>query len=259
MLMLISPAKSLDMDTPSPVAQYSQCDFLTQSQQLIQRLRLLSVDSLAALMDLSAKLAQLNVQRYQDFQVPFSPSNAKQAVFSFNGDVYEGLGASSLSTESVLYLQDHLRILSGLYGLLRPLDLMQPYRLEMGTALDNAQGKNLYAFWGGLLTDAVNRLLLKQACPVLVNLASNEYFSAIQAKQIKAPIITPVFQDEKAGKYKVISFYAKKARGLMVRYAAEHAVQDPEQLKAFSVAGYAFSPAVSSETEWVFRRAEGAA
>jgi cytoplasmic iron level regulating protein YaaA (DUF328/UPF0246 family) len=257
MLMLISPAKSLDMDSPSPIADYSQCDFLTQSQSLIDQIKRLSVDDIAQLMTLSAKLATLNVQRYQDFQLPFSEHNAKQAVFAFNGDVYEGLSATTLPVESVQWLQGHLRILSGLYGLLRPLDLMQPYRLEMGTAFANTQGKNLYAFWGDQLTQAVNQLLLQQAPPVLVNLASEEYFSAIQAKQIQASIITPVFQDEKAGKYKIISFYAKKARGMMVRYAAEYRLTDVQQLKNFDTAGYAYCTDISTETQWIFRRAEG--
>jgi hypothetical protein len=258
MLMLISPAKSLDMDSPSPLADYSQCDFLTQSQQLIEQLKGFSVDDLAQLMDLSAKLATLNVQRYHDFQLPFSPKNAKQAVFAFNGDVYEGLSANELSENAIQWLQQHLRILSGLYGLLRPLDLMQPYRLEMGTSFANTRGKNLYAFWGDQLTQAVNHLLSQQAEPVLVNLASEEYFSAVQAKQIQAPIITPVFQDEKAGKYKIISFYAKKARGMMVRYAAEHLLTDVQQLKHFDTAGYVYCPDISTETQWLFRRPEGA-
>lgn len=257
MLMLISPAKALDMDTPPPINEATQCDYLDQSQQLIDELRELSVEDVSKLMDLSVKLSELNVQRYRDFQLPFSATNAKQAVFAFNGDVYEGLSANTLSEPQIHWLQDHLRILSGLYGLLRPLDYMQPYRLEMGTSFANARGKNLYAFWGDRLTQAVNALLAQQATPVLVNLASTEYFSAIQAKAIQAPIITPVFQDEKAGKYKIISFYAKKARGLMVRYATEQAVEDVQALKGFNLAGYAYAPEVSTETQWVFRRAEG--
>lgn len=257
MLMLISPAKALDMDSPAPLKEATQCDFLDQSQVLIDALRELSVEDVAKLMDLSAKLSELNVQRYRDFHLPFSAHNAKQAVFAFNGDVYEGLSASQLSTDQIHWLQDHLRILSGLYGLLRPLDYMQPYRLEMGTSFANSRGKNLYAFWGGRLTQAVNSLLAQQAQPVLVNLASTEYFSSIQAQAIQAPIITPVFQDEKAGKYKIISFYAKKARGLMVRYAAEQAIDDVQALKGFNLAGYAYAPEVSTETEWVFRRCEG--
>jgi hypothetical protein len=208
-------------------------------------------------MTLSTKLATLNVQRYQDFQLPFSEHNAKQAVFAFNGDVYEGLSATTLPVESMQWLQGHLRILSGLYGLLRPLDLMQPYRLEMGTAFANTQGKNLYVFWGDQLTQTLNQLLSQQAQSVLVNLASEEYFSVIQAKQLQVPVITPIFQDEKAGKYKVISFYAKKARGMMVRYAAEHRLIDVQQLKNFDTAGYAYCPERSTESQWVFRRAEG--
>lgn len=257
MLMLISPAKALDMTSPAPVAAATECDFLDQSQMLIDELRGLSVEDVSQLMDLSAKLSELNVQRYRDFQLPFSAANAKQAVFAFNGDVYEGLSANTLTVSQIHWLQDHLRILSGLYGLLRPLDYMQPYRLEMGTSFANTRGKNLYAFWGERLTQAVNALLAQQVNPVLVNLASTEYFSAIQAKAIQAPIITPVFQDEKAGKYKIISFYAKKARGLMVRYATEQAVEDVQALKGFNLAGYAYAPEVSTETQWVFRRGEG--
>lgn len=259
MLMLISPAKALDMDSPAPVQQATQCDFLDQSQLLIDTLKTLSVEQVAQLMDLSPKLSTLNVQRYRDFALPFSANNAKQAVFAFNGDVYEGLSAHSLSLDQILWLQEHLRILSGLYGLLRPLDYMQPYRLEMGTALANVRGKNLYAFWSDRLTQAVNERLAQQPQPVLVNLASSEYFSVIQATAIKAPIITPIFQDEKAGKYKIISFYAKKARGLMVRYAAEQAINDVQALKRFNLAGYAYAPEVSTETQWVFRRGEGVA
>lgn len=257
MLMLISPAKALDMDSPAPLTEATQCDYLDHSQVLIDALRELSVEDVAKLMDLSAKLSELNVQRYHDFHLPFSAHNAKQAVFAFNGDVYEGLSASQLSLVQIHWLQDHLRILSGLYGLLRPLDYMQPYRLEMGTSFVNSRGKNLYAFWGDRLTQAVNSLLAQQAQPVLVNLASTEYFSAIQAKAIQAPIITPVFQDKKAGKYKIISFYAKKARGLMVRYAAEQVINDVQALKGFNLAGYAYAPQVSTETQWVFRRGEG--
>lgn len=259
MLMLISPAKALDMDTPPPTTMATQCDFLSQSQLLIDQLRQLSVDSVSQLMDLSAKLSVLNVQRYQDFQLPFSADNAKQAVFAFDGDVYAGLAAYQLTEVQLTWLQTHLRILSGLYGLLRPLDYMQPYRLEMGTRFVNTRGSNLYAFWGDQLTQAVNALLAQQQTPVLVNLASNEYFSAIQTQLIQAPIITPVFQDEKAGKYKIISFYAKKARGLMVRYAAEHGITQVDSLKAFNLAGYAYAPDVSTATQWVFRRAESCA
>lgn len=258
MLMLISPAKALDMDTPPPIEMATQCDFLLQAQMLIDQLRQLNVAEVSQLMDLSAKLSALNVQRYQDFQQPFSAENAKQAVFAFNGDVYEGLAASQLTEAQLIWLQTHLRILSGLYGLLRPLDYMQPYRLEMGTSFANTKGNNLYAFWGDQLTQAVNVLLAQQQTPVLVNLASNEYFSAIQSKQVQAPIITPIFQDEKAGKYKIISFYAKKARGLMVRYAAERHITQVTELKGFNLAGYAYEPEVSTETQWVFRRPESA-
>lgn len=256
MLMVVSPAKSLDMDTPAPVPTFSQPDFLDESMTLVTQLRSLSEADLAALMDISGKLARLNVQRYADFSLPFSQDNAKQAVFAFNGDVYDGLDAGSLSLPALDYLQGHLRILSGLYGLLRPLDLMQPYRLEMGTRLVNVRGKDLYAFWGDRLTRRLAQVLAQDDQPVLVNLASEEYFSAVQPAALGARVVTPVFQDEKAGKYKIISFYAKKARGMMVRYASDRQVCDVEQLKAFDVAGYAYAPEVSTQDRWVFRRAE---
>lgn len=259
MLMLISPAKALDIDSPAPVATATQGMFLSEAQWLIDRLRPLTAEKLSQLMHLSAKLAQLNVQRYQDFTLPMDAHNAKQAVFAFNGDVYEGLSAATLPESSLMWLQSHVRILSGLYGVLRPLDYMQPYRLEMGTPLVTEKGKNLYAFWQEMLTAHIDQLLRTQVQPVLVNLASNEYFSVIDTTKIQAPIITPVFQDEKQGQYKVISFYAKKARGLMVRYAAEHALTEVEQLKGFKTAGYAYCPEASDAQRWVFRRRASAA
>lgn len=256
MLMVVSPAKSLDMDMPAPVASFTQPEFLDEAMTLVTQLRSLSEAELVALMDISGKLARLNAQRYADFSPPFSQDNAKQAVFAFNGDVYDGLGAASLSLPALDYLQGHLRILSGLYGLLRPLDLMQPYRLEMGTRLANVRGKDLYAFWGERLTRRLAEVLVQDDQSVLVNLASEEYFSAVQPDALGARVVTPVFQDEKAGKYKIISFYAKKARGMMVRYASERQVRDVEELKAFEVAGYAYAPEVSTEDRWVFRRSE---
>jgi len=256
MLMFISPAKSLKMDRSTPEIGATQCDFLAQSQQLADALRPLSVTDMAQLMDLSSKLAQLTVSRFHDFALPFTPDNAKQAIYAFDGDVYEGIDIEHISADGVDYLQSHLRILSGLYGLLRPLDLIQAYRLEMGTALTSYLGQSLYAFWGERLTQTVNLLLASQPNPVLVNLASEEYFSVIQRHAIIAPVITPVFEDEKSGRYKIISFYAKKARGMMVRYAAEHKITDVHSLKSFDLAGYAYSPEHSSDTRWVFRRAQ---
>lgn len=254
MLMVISPAKTLDFETPSPTPHYTQPDFLDHSMMLIRVLRDKSPADIAQLMHVSDALAQLNVGRYHDWQPEFTPDNAKQAVLAFMGDVYEGLDAASLADSERTYLQQHLRILSGLYGLLRPLDLMQPYRLEMGTRLANPRGKNLYEFWGEIITTALNAQLADEARPVLLNLASDEYFKSVKPKQLRATVITPVFQDLKNGHYKIISFYAKRARGLMARWAAQHQVHDAEQLKAFDSEGYAFVAEASDATTWLFRR-----
>lgn len=254
MLMVISPAKTLDYKTLVPAALCTQPDYLVQAQQLIDILCTYSPADIANLMHISDALAVLNVGRFSQWQTPFTPQNSKQAVFAFMGDVYEGLDARSLDDAALQYVQQHLRILSGLYGILRPLDLMQAYRLEMGIRLTNKKGKDLYAFWGDTLTEHINRLLADVASPVLVNLASEEYFKAIKAKNIVGTIITPVFEDYKNGRYKIISFHAKRARGLMARFAASEQITDAEDLKAFADEGYAFSPAVSDETRWVFRR-----
>ena len=257
MLMLISPAKTLDFETPAHTAHYSQPDFLNESQQLIDALRDLAPQDISALMKISDKLGTLNYQRFADWQTPFSPDNAKQAVLAFRGDVYTGLAADNMSDDDLAFAQQHLRILSGLYGLLRPLDLIQAYRLEMGTKFANARGKNLYDFWGEEITEAINAQL-KDAGPLVVNLASNEYFGAVKPKALNAEVITPVFKDFKNGKYKIISFYAKKARGLMSAYIIKNRITDAEQLKAFDVDGYYFSPEESSASEWVFQRDEPA-
>lgn len=250
MLMLISPAKTLDTTTPPVIADHSMPDFLDRSAELVAILREKSPQDIAELMGLSDKLALLNFERFQSWHPVFSPVEAKQAVLMFMGDVYEGLDAASLTSAQFAYLGQHLRILSGLYGLLRPLDLMLPYRLEMGTALPNAHGKDLYAFWGDTLAQAINQL----NPGVVVNLASNEYFKAVNAKKLACPVITPVFEDWSGGKYKIVSFYAKRARGLMVRWAALHGVTAPEQLKDFDLEGYAFDAAASDETTWRMRR-----
>lgn len=254
MLMVLSPAKTLDYDTPPHTARHSQPDFLSDSQQLIAVLREKSPADIARLMSISDALASLNVGRYHDWNPFFTPNNAKQAVLAFMGDVYEGLDAASLDEAQLDYLQQHLRILSGLYGLLRPLDLMQPYRLEMGTKLANPRGANLYAFWGERISDALNQLLDAMDNPVLINLASEEYFKAVQPAKLRGRLISPVFQDYKNGQYKIISFYAKQARGLMARWAALHAVQTPEALQDFNLAGYRFDSGASDSTRWVFRR-----
>ncbi|UTW11902.1 peroxide stress protein YaaA [Marinobacterium rhizophilum] len=253
MLTVISPAKTLDFDTPPTIDRHSQPAYLDQSQLLIDELRTLAVQDVAELMKLSDKLASLNVARYASWDRPFNADNAKQALLAFKGDVYTGLDAQSLSAEDLDFAQSRLRILSGLYGLLKPLDLMQPYRLEMGTKLGNSRGKDLYQFWGPRLTDALNQELA-QSSPVLVNLASNEYFRSVQPKALDARLITPVFKDWKNGQYKIISFYAKKARGLMARYIIQNRIQDPEQLRAFDIDGYRFAPSMSQGDTWVFIR-----
>ncbi len=254
MLIFLSPAKSLDFKTPPHVAAFTRPAFLKQSEALIKQLRKLSPAAIAQLMDLSDPLAQLNFGRYADWSLPFSPDNAKQAVLAFDGDVYDGIDAKTLSADDLDFAQKQVRILSGLYGILRPLDLMQPYRLEMGTKFANQGGKDLYAFWGEQLVDAINAELAEMQRPVAVNLASEEYFKAAVGRKIKGQLIQPVFEDWKAGKYKIISFYAKRARGLMTRFATVNRLTEPESLKDFDYDGYAFEPNVSDEKSWVFRR-----
>ncbi len=254
MLTVISPAKTLDFETPPVTEQHSQPAYLEQSQMLIDELRTLAVQDVAQLMKLSDKLASLNVARYASWETPFNADNAKQALLAFKGDVYTGLDAESLSADDLDFAQSRLRILSGLYGLLKPLDLMQPYRLEMGTKLGNSRGKDLYAFWGPRLTEALNQELTLSPTPVLVNLASNEYFRSVQPKKLDARLITPVFKDWKNGQYKIISFYAKKARGLMARYIIQNRIQDPEQLRGFDIDGYRFAESMSEADTWVFIR-----
>jgi len=256
MHFVISPAKTLDYETPSITETFTQPEMLDQSQLLIDVLNEYSVQQVAELMKLSDKLASLNVARYADWQQSFTSDNAKQAVLAFKGDVYTGLDAETMSPEDWEYCQSQLRILSGLYGLLKPLDLMMPYRLEMGTKLANSRGKDLYQFWGERITEALNQLLSQSEQPVLVNLASNEYFKAVKPKQLQGRLITPVFKDWKNGQYKIISFYAKKARGLMTRYAIDKRVSDAEQLKEFNYAGYYFSEQESKGDTWVFLRDE---
>ena len=207
-------------------------------------------------MGISEKLGDLNFGRFLNWQPEFTSDNAKQAVLAFKGDVYTGLDAEKLSEKELVWSQDHLRILSGLYGLLRPLDLMQPYRLEMGTKLPNKKGKNLYDFWGNKITDGLNQVLVETGSQVLVNLASNEYFKSVNRSNLNADVITPVFKDWKNGQYKIISFYAKKARGLMSRYIIKNKITDPEKLKQFDVAGYTYNAAMSSAREWIFTREE---
>lgn len=251
MLMVISPAKTLDFDTPPVTKEHSQPRFLDDSAKLIKQLRKMSSADIASLMKLSDKLAGLNVARYESWQTPFDLDNAKQAVLAFKGDVYTGLEAETLTKAGFDFAQQHLRILSGLYGVLKPLDLIQPYRLEMGTKLNNPAGKDLYAFWGSKLRESLEQELEDE---VLINLASNEYFKAIEAKKLKARIITPAFKDWKNGQYKMISFYAKKARGLMSRYIIDNKLKDAEKIKQFDYDGYRFNEAMSEGDNWVFTR-----
>lgn len=254
MLLVISPAKNLDYETPAKTKQSTTPDFLEQAQQLIEQLRALAPQDISKLMSISDKLGVLNYDRFQQWSTPFNADNAKPAVLAFNGDVYTGLNAESFKADDFKFAQKHLRILSGLYGLLRPLDLMQAYRLEMGTKFANSGGKNLYEFWNTLITDALNKQLKSLNSDVLVNLASNEYFKSVKPKSLNATIITPVFKDWKGDKYKIISFYAKKARGLMCAYAINNKITEAEQLKGFDVEGYEYNEAMSSSSEWVFTR-----
>ena len=259
MLALISPAKTLDYETALPTDVHTLPRLLTHSQQLIDSSRQLSATQIADLMKVSEKIAQLNVARFKDWQPEFNFSNARQAVFAFKGDVYTGLDAYALNDSQIEYAQQHLRMLSGLYGLLRPLDLMMPYRLEMGTKLHNARGHNLYQFWGHHITDLINQDLANAESELLLNLASDEYYKSVNVAEIRAEIIKPVFLDQKNGKYKVISFYAKKARGLMARYMIENQLQRIEDLKSFNLDGYYFDSGSSIHGELVFKRDEQAA
>ncbi|MGN6231422.1 MAG: peroxide stress protein YaaA [Trinickia sp.] len=259
MIIVLSPAKSLDYETPPHIAKHTIPDFVDDAAQLIGELRRYSPQQIASLMDISDALAHLNFQRYADWSPQFHAGNAKQAVLAFNGDVYEGFDAKTLSGADLDYAQRHVRVLSGLYGLLRPLDLLQPYRLEMGTRLPNPRGKDLYAFWGERITDALNVQLRrsKSAERVLVNCASTEYFKSVRPRRLDARVVTPVFEDWKGGRYKIISFHAKRARGLMARFAVENRIDSPEQLKDFGVEGYAFDAAASNDATFVFRRRAG--
>jgi len=254
MLTVISPAKTLDFETPALTEEYSLPAHLRQSRQLIKRLRQFSAEDLSQLMGVSSNIAELNAERFKRWKTPFKPENARQAVFAFKGDVYIGLDAYTMSEDNIQFAQKHLRVLSGLYGLLRPLDLMQAYRLEMGTRLDTDQGTNLYQFWDSRITTAINRELSTMESPVLVNLASNEYFKSVKPKALKADIITPVFKEYHKGKYQIISFFAKKARGLMARYMIDNEITEVKSIKDFNLEGYAFDESLSHQRDWVFTR-----
>ena len=259
MLTVLSPAKTLDYET-APITQSSTVPrFMDQSALLVEDARGLDPDDIRSLMGVSEQIAHLNHERFMNWQAESTSDNAKQAVLAFKGDVYTGLQAEALSEEGLAFAQDRLRILSGLYGLLRPLDLMQPYRLEMGLKFANQRGKNLYEFWGAQLTDTLNDDLASANTDVLINLASNEYFKAVKPKLLNADVITPQFKDLKNGQYKMISFFAKKARGIMARYIIDNRITEPEALKSFSEAGYYYSEAESKGDQWVFLRDEAPA
>ena len=254
MLIIVSPAKTLDYESALPTEEFSRPAHLKQSQLLINRLRDFSALDLSELMHISTKIAELNVERNHRWKTPFNLKNSRQAMFAFKGDVYTGLDAYGMSEQNIQFAQQHLRILSGLYGLLRPLDLMQPYRLEMGSRLETSAAKNLYLFWDMQITDAINKQLKAIQAETLINLASNEYFKAIKPAKIKAQIITPAFKDFKNGEYKMIGFFAKKARGLMTRYIIDHELTLAEDIKGFDSEGYQFNPAMSEGNNWVFTR-----
>lgn len=255
MISVVSPAKSLDYESPLTTKMHSLPDFLEDSEVLIKGLRKLSRKKIMDLMSVSSNIAELNHLRFSEWNIPFTPENARPAVMAFTGDVYVGLDAKSLSEDDLAFAQDKLRILSGLYGLLRPMDLMQAYRLEMGTRYPNTKRKkDLYAFWDMKITSALNVLLEDEEEKVLLNLASNEYFKSVKAKEINGEIITPVFKDFKNGNYKVISFFAKKARGMMARYLIENRIDTAEGVKGFNTDGYIFNEEMSKDKEWVFTR-----
>lgn len=256
MLIVLSPAKSLDYKSPAKVKASTLPEFISESAKLIADLKKLSPQEVANLMGLSDQLAALNVGRYRDWSKKFTEENSKPAIYAFDGDVYDGFDVKTLDAKAIAFAQDHIRILSGLYGALRPLDLMQPYRLEMGTSFKNARGKDLYAFWGERVTDSLKQVLEQQKKPVLLNLASEEYFKVLQAKNLDCPVISPIFQDGKDGKYKIISFYAKRARGLMARYVVENRITDAADLKGFNLDGYKYVPSESKPEKPLFRRPE---
>lgn len=254
MLIVISPAKTLDFETQAPVQTHTQPEFLEDAEKLIRKLRTLSRKKVGELMGISEKLALLNYERYQTWEPPFTAENAKQAMFAFKGDVYVGLNAMDFSPEDTAFAQKHLRILSGLHGVLKPLDYMQPYRLEMGTKLSVGRKKNLYDFWGSKVTDKLNREMENHSGQTLINLASNEYFQVIQPKGVQGRIITPVFKELRGDTYKIISFSAKKARGLMSAFLIKNRIEEAENIKLFDAENYAFDANLSTENEWVFTR-----
>lgn len=256
MLLVVSPAKKLDFESPLASTQTSQASLLEHSEILIERCVKLTPDQIASLMKLSDKLAGLNAARFGEWSQPFTVENSRQAVLAFNGDVYTGLDANSFSDKDFNFAQQHFRILSGLYGLLKPLDLIQAYRLEMGTKLDTVRGSNLYQFWGNIITNELNKALAEQGDEVLINLASTEYFKSVHKQSLNATVITPQFKDWKNDQYKIISFFAKKARGLMARYIIQNQLTTIEQLKNFDLAGYQYNSDLTQGNDFVFTRKE---
>jgi cytoplasmic iron level regulating protein YaaA (DUF328/UPF0246 family) len=256
MISLLSPAKSLDYESPCLIERSTQARLKSDTTVLIDQLKKLSSEEVGSLMNVSDKLAVLNHERFQSFAASFTKKNSRQAILAFTGDVYQGMNLSEWSTDDFTTAQENVRILSGLYGLLRPLDLMQPYRLEMGTSLENVRGKNLYQFWGDRITDLLNKDLKKSKSDVVVNLASNEYFSAVIPSKLNGQLISPVFKDEKKGKYKIISFYAKRARGMMADYIVKNELKESEDLREFSTGGYAYDAESSTVGKPVFLRSE---
>ncbi len=257
MLTILSPSKTQDFsDSSIDVSKLPNSipALLNESEKLMQELKKKSVNDIAQLMGVSEKIATLNHERFQHFSLPFTQENARQSLLAFKGDVYTDIAVDKYTEQEFAFAQDHLRVISGLYGLLRPLDLMQPYRLEMKTSLENPRGENLYKFWGDRITEQLSDALKTQNTPVLVNLASNEYFKSIDTKQLAGEVITPVFKEHKDGKYKVVAIYAKRARGKMTNFIIREAIDKPEQLKTFTDGGYEYSDSLSSEQEWVFIR-----
>ena len=256
MIVLISPAKRLDYESPVAVKDYTQPRFLDDSQALIDELVNYTPKRIGKLMSLSDNLAELNAERYRSFELPFTADTARQSIYAFKGDVYVGLEAETLTKRDINFAQKHLRILSGLYGVLKPLDLIQPYRLEMGADLKNKRGKNLYEFWDTRITESLNEELVTVKSPLIVNLASNEYFKSVKVKQLSGRLVSPVFKDEKNGEYKIISFFAKKARGAMARYIIQNRIKSLKGLTEFNGLGYAYDEQSSTDAEPVFKRAE---
>jgi cytoplasmic iron level regulating protein YaaA (DUF328/UPF0246 family) len=254
MLLVVSPAKKLDYESQNKTSIHTTPDYLKDSSQLINRLRDFSTLDISELMDVSTKIATLNFERYASWTSNFNLKNSKQSILAFKGDVYTGMDALSFNSTDFKFAQKHLRILSGLYGVLRPLDLMKAYRLEMGSKLSTTRGKNLYEFWDTIITDGLNQQLKKIKSDVLINLASNEYFKSVKKQHLNATIITPMFKDYKNGDYKMIGIYAKKARGLLSRYVIKNKITDPEVIKDFNVDGYKFNKKLSQDNNWVFTR-----